>query len=47
MSVADPLRLSASQLREQIRSATLLNIGVFAAISMLLLVGVLLVILRP
>src|SRR5260221_1598589 len=47
MSVADPLRLTASQLREHIPSATLLNIGVFAAISTLLLVGVLLVILRP
>jgi serine/threonine protein kinase len=45
--VVDPLRLSASQLREQVRSVTLLNMGVFAAIGVLLLFGVLFAILRP
>src|SRR5215467_6276443 len=45
--VADPLHLSASQLREQTRGVTLLNIGVFAAIGVLLLIGVLFAILRP
>jgi serine/threonine protein kinase len=44
---ASPLQLSASQLREQTRSATLLNMGVFAAISVLLILGVLFAILRP
>lgn len=44
--VTDPLRLSSSQLREQTRSNTLLNMGVFAAIGVLLLIGVLFAILR-
>ncbi len=39
--------LSASESREQTRSATLLNMGVFAAISVLLILGVLFAILRP
>lgn len=43
----DPLRLNASQLREQMRSNTLLNYGVFAAIVVLLLVGVFIALLRP
>lgn len=42
----DPLRLSAAQLREQARSTALLNTGVFAAIGVLLLIGVLFAILR-
>jgi len=46
-SVGDPLRLSVAQYGEQMRSVTLLNMGVFAAISVLLLVIVLLVIIRP
>lgn len=46
-SVGAPLHLSVAQYSEQMRSVTLLNMGVFAAISVLLLVGVLLVILRP
>ncbi len=47
MSVVDPLRLNAPQLREfreQAWSATLLNMGVFAAICVILLIGVLLII---
>jgi len=43
----DPLHLNASQLREQVRSNTLLNYGVFAAIGVLLLVGVFIALLRP
>jgi hypothetical protein len=46
-SLDEPLRLSTSQLREQMRSVTLLNMGVFAAIIVLLLLGVLFAILRP
>ena len=46
-SVVEPLRLSSSQLREQMRSVTLLNMGVFAAIIVMLLLGVLFAILRP
>jgi serine/threonine protein kinase len=46
-SNVEPLRLSTSQLREQMRSVTLLNMGVFAAIIVLLLLGVLFAILRP
>jgi serine/threonine protein kinase len=42
-----PLHLNASQLREQVRSNTLLNYGVFAAIGVLLLVGVFIALLRP
>ena len=45
--VIDPLHLNASQLREQVRSNTLLNYGVFAAIVVLLLVGVFIALLRP
>jgi len=45
--LSDPLLLSASQLREQSRSVTLLNLGVFAAIGVLLIIGVLFAILRP
>jgi serine/threonine protein kinase len=45
--VIDPLHLNASQLREQVRSNTLLNYGVFAAIGVLLLVGVFIALLRP
>jgi serine/threonine protein kinase len=45
--VIDPLHLNASQLREQMRSATLLNYGVFAAITVLLLIGVFIALLRP
>jgi serine/threonine protein kinase len=44
---ADPFLPSASQLREQSRSVTLLNMGVFAAIGVLLIIGVLFAILRP
>lgn len=43
----DPLQLNASQLREQMHSNTLLNYGVFAAIIVLLLVGVFIALLRP
>ncbi len=46
-TVTNPLRLSKAQIREQSRSATLLNIGVFAAICVLLLIGVLFAVLRP
>jgi hypothetical protein len=46
-SVDDHLRLSIAQYSEQMRSVTLLKIGVFSAISVLLLVVVLLVIIRP
>ncbi len=43
----DPLHLNPAHLREQARSATLLNYGVFAAIGVLLLIGVFIAILRP
>lgn len=46
-SASDLLRLSTTQMHEQVRSTTMLNTGVFAAISILLLIGVLLAILRP
>lgn len=46
-AAADPLRLPSEQFREQTRSNMLLNAGVFAAIGVLLLLGVLLVLLRP
>lgn len=46
-SANDLRRLSATQLHEQMRSNTLLNTGVFAAISVLLLIGVLLALLHP
>jgi serine/threonine protein kinase len=42
-----PLRLPPEQFREQARSNMLLNAGVFAAIGVLLILGVLLVLLRP
>ena len=42
----NPLEISATQLREQSRSTMLLNMGVFAAICVLLLVGALFAILR-
>jgi serine/threonine protein kinase len=45
--VVDPLHLNASQLREQVRSVTMLNYGVFAAIGVLLLIGVFFALLRP
>jgi len=45
--VIDPLHLNATQLREQVRSTTLLNYGVFAAIGVLLLIGVFIALLRP
>jgi serine/threonine protein kinase len=43
----DPLRLNSEQFRERARSNMLLNAGVFAAIGVLLILGVLLVMLRP
>jgi serine/threonine protein kinase len=42
----NPLELSAAQLREQSKNAVLLNMGVFAAICVLLLVGALFAVLR-
>jgi serine/threonine protein kinase len=42
----NPLELSAAQLREQSKNAVLLNMGVFAAICILLLVGALFAVLR-
>jgi len=45
--VAHPLLLSASQLREQSRSTLMLDLGVIAAIAVLLTVGVLFAVLRP
>ena len=46
-STDNVLLLSTTQLHEQRRSTLLLNTGVFAAISILLLLGILLAILRP
>ncbi|MBE3566582.1 MAG: hypothetical protein IMW90_12730 [Thermogemmatispora sp.] len=46
-TLANPLQLPSEQFREQSRSNMLLNAGVFAAIGVLLLLGVLLVLLRP
>lgn len=46
IQAVNPLELSATQLREQSRSAMLLNMGVFAAICVLVLVGALFAILR-
>lgn len=43
----DPLSLSPTQLRERSRSAVLLNMGVFAAICVLVLIGVFFAVLRP
>lgn len=43
---ANPLQLSATELQERSRNTLLLNMGVFAAICVLLLVGILLVLLR-
>jgi serine/threonine protein kinase len=40
-------RLTAEQLRERSRDALLLNIGIFAAICVLLIIGTLFIILRP
>jgi serine/threonine protein kinase len=42
----DPLNLSATQLRERSKSALLLNMGVFAAMCALLLIGLILFLLR-
>lgn len=43
----NPLTLSSAQLRERSRSMTMLNMGVFAAICVLLLIGMLFAVLRP
>lgn len=45
-TAVNPLELSAAQLREQSKNAVLLNMGVFAAICILLLVGALFAVLR-
>ena len=45
--VATPVLLNPAHIREQVRDTTMLNMGVFAAISVLLIVAFLLVILRP
>lgn len=47
VQAVDPLTLSSAQLRERNRSATMLNMGVFAAICVLLLIGMLFAVLRP
>lgn len=46
VQVFNPLRLSSAQLREQSRSTMLLNMGVFAAICAVLLIGLILIFLR-
>lgn len=45
--VADPLRFSAAQLREQQRGTLMLNVGVIATIGVLLIIGILFAALRP
>jgi serine/threonine protein kinase len=45
--VVDPLRFSAAQLREQQRSTLMLNVGVIATISVLLIIGILFAAMRP
>lgn len=46
IQAVDPLRLSMAQLRERSRSASLLDLGAFAAMCTLLLMGLLLLLLR-
>lgn len=45
--VTDPLRLSAAQMRERSRRSGLLNVGIFAAVCVLLLIVFLFAIMRP
>src|SRR5579864_268253 len=46
MPVTDPLRLSVAQMRERSRRKSLLNVGIFAAVCVLLLIIFLFAIMR-
>lgn len=43
----NPLNLSSAQMHERSHNALMLNIGVFASVCVLLLIGILFAILRP
>lgn len=47
VQTVDPLSLSSAQLRERVHGAVLLNMGVFAAICVLILIGIFFAVLRP